>query len=60
VSGRVLGDTSEVRGKNQGNMLVLRGVERRRERKEPERAKSPRKIIAWVLWLSATCNQRGD
>jgi hypothetical protein len=40
VSGRVLADTSEVRGKNQGNKPALRGVEREENKGTSEGKKS--------------------
>jgi hypothetical protein len=59
VSGRILEETSKVRDLIKA-IASIESQEREREREETKKARSPRKAIAWVIWLSPTCKQRGN
>ena len=59
VEGRVLGETSEGKGKIKA-IARLEHRERGEEGGKPEKARRPRKAIACVIRLSPTCKPRGN
>ena len=53
----------EETSKGRGRIKAIASIEKREREQEggkPEKARSSRKAIAWVIWLSPTCKQRGN